>query len=92
MPMISMAFIKAARLRIEKQKDYGSIDDYFPFGPKSYCHELHKKVKRLVTLELLETNPVNESVEDNLLDLLNYASYYWEFLERRKNATNLWKL
>lgn len=77
---ISKAFIKAAKIRAEKQKDYGSIEDYFPFGPKSYCHELHKKTKRLVFLELSNIPPINESVLDNLLDLINYASYYYEHL------------
>jgi len=77
---LSPAFYAAAKIRSNKQKDYGSIKDYFPFDGKSYCHELHKKVKRLVTLEKAGVNPTNESVKDNLLDLINYASYYYEFL------------
>ena len=78
--IISPAFIKATKIRAEKHEDYGGIDDYFPFGAKSYCHELHKKTKRLVTLEKAGVLPTHESVKDNLLDLINYASYYYEFL------------
>jgi len=76
----SKAFVAAALLRAEKQKDYGGLDDYFPFGAKSFCHELHKKTKRLVTLEKAGASPIHESVKDNLLDLINYASYYYEYL------------
>lgn len=81
---ISEAFIEATKIRAEKQKDYGSIIDYFPFGSKSYCHELHKKTKRLVYLESLDIHPTNESVLDNLLDLINYASYYYEYLVEKE--------
>ena len=77
---ISQAFIAAARVRAEKKKDYGGIKDYFPFGSKSYCHELHKKTRRLVNLEQSGVLPTHESVIDNLIDLINYASYYYEYL------------
>ena len=77
---ISPAFKAAAAIRANKQLDYGGIYEYFPFGPMSYVHELHKKTKRLVHLTLEAIDPENESVEDNLLDLINYASYYYEFL------------
>jgi len=77
---ISRAFIAAAVVRIQKKKDYGGIEGYFPFGPKSYCHELHKKTKRLITLEKQGVIPTHESIMDNLIDLMNYASYYYEYL------------
>lgn len=83
---ISIAFIHAHNVRILKKGDYGSIADYFPFGAKSFCHELHKKTKRLVNLAKKKTNiPQNESLEDNLLDLINYASYYYEWLKGELN-------
>ena len=82
---ISQAFIEAAKMRAHKKKDYGGLEDYFPFGPKSYCHELHKKTKRLVTLAKEGSTPMHESVLDNLLDLINYASYYYEFLMEEQN-------
>jgi len=78
---ISQAFIVAAKVRAAKKKDYGGIEDYFPFGTKSYCHELHKKTKRLVNIEQSGVlSPLHESIIDNLIDLINYASYYYEYL------------
>ena len=78
---ISEAFYQAAIIRTAKRKDYGGdLEDYFPFGAKSYCHELHKKTKRLVNLEKTNADPIHESVTDNLLDLINYASFYFEYL------------
>ena len=88
---ISIAFVAATKLRAAKKLDYGSIEDYFPFKAQSYCHELHKKVKRLVTLTKAGVTPTHESIEDNLLDLINYASYYYEYLLEGggSNAKNL---
>ena len=81
MEKISKAFIEANKIRIAKRKDYGGdLDNYFPFEGKSYCHELHKKTKRLVNLEKSDFIPLHESVIDNLLDLINYASFYYEYL------------
>lgn len=77
---LSPAFEKATELRLSK-RDYGGIAEYFPFGDKSYCHEIHKKAKRLVNLAQTGKEPNHESVKDNLLDIINYASYYYEFLE-----------
>lgn len=76
---MSPAFIAAATIRHLKKNDYGSIADYFPFGDKSYVHEIHKKTKRIVNLTKEGTEPNWESIEDNLLDLINYASYYYEW-------------
>ena len=84
---ISQAFIAAAKVRAAKRKDYGGdLKDYFPFGPKSYCHELHKKTKRLVNLEQsgADSPPIHESVMDNLVDLINNASFYYEYLAEKE--------
>jgi len=79
--VLSEAFYHAAEIRANKRIDYGGdLKDYFPFGPKSYCHELHKKTKRLVHLEQAGMGPIHESIKDNLLDLINYASFYYEYL------------
>jgi len=43
---------------------------------------IYVKTKRLVNLadqNRMGTEPNNESIEDNIIDLINYASYYWEF-------------
>ena len=76
---ISPAFPAAAKLRSAK-RDYGGIAVYFPYGDKSFCHEINKKSLRLVNLADTGGKPNCESVTDNLLDLINYASYYYEHL------------
>jgi hypothetical protein len=77
---ISPAFIQAARLR-QSKRDYGGIKEYFPFGDKSYVQMLHVKTQRLVNLTKTGGIPNHESIKDSVVDLMNYASYYWEFLE-----------
>lgn len=75
------AFEAATKIQIEKQKDYRGIDLYFPFKDKSYLHEINKKTLRLMALTEVDPEEIaNESVEDNLLDLINYAAYYYEYL------------
>ena len=78
---ISPAFIKAAKLR-ELKKDYGSIKESFPFGDLSFAQMVHIKAKRLVNLadqSRMGIEPNCESIEDSLLDIINYASYWWEY-------------
>jgi len=77
---VSPAFIKAAEIRLAK-RDYGGIAEYFPFGNKSFVQMIHVKTKRLVNLTKSLQPPQNESIEDNLIDLINYASYYYEWLK-----------
>lgn len=78
--VISPAFKAATDLRKSKS-DYGDIISYFPYDEKSFCHEIYKKARRLMIMARNEIEPNYESVQDNLLDLINYASYYWEYLE-----------
>ena len=82
--VLSPAFHEAAKLRQSKQQDYGSLYDYFPFGKYSYVHEIHKKAKRLVNLTQSIGQINHESIYDNLLDLINHASYYFEELTDQK--------
>ena len=77
---LSPAFHAAHKIRKDKS-DYGDIKSYFPFGKYSYIHEINKKAKRLVNLTQTGYAPNFESIEDNLVDLINYASYYWEHLK-----------
>jgi len=88
MDEMSDAFQIAAALRKSKKKDYGGLEGYFPFGGKSYVHEINKKSKRLVQLISTGATPNHESVEDTLIDLINYASYYWEYLNGYKGESN----
>lgn len=82
---LSPAFYKAAQVRKEKGGDYGGIMDYFPFGDVSFVQMLHIKTKRLVNLAKSGATPANEDVSQNLIDLINYASYYWEYREGKLN-------
>ena len=68
----------------KKGEDYnnGSVkpDDYFLYGRKSYLQMVHLKTTRLKSL--METEKVNyESLEDTLIDLINYAAL-WASKER----------
>ena len=86
--IFSGAFIAASKLRNSKSGDYGSIKDYFPYGDASYVQMIHVKTKRLVHLAdqaRMGVEPTHESIKDNLLDLINYASYYYEWLEGELN-------
>lgn len=75
----SPAFIAASKIRRAKKNDYGGIKEYFPFGDKSYVQMIHTKTTRLVSLTKASNQPKHESIEDSLLDLINYASYYYEW-------------
>lgn len=59
-----------------KRKDYGqtTTETYHKFGPVSMLIRMHDKLGRLDNmLGTGAKNNVNESVEDTLLDLANYA-------------------
>ena len=87
--VISSAFMKAHGLRVSKGNDYGNqtqkeLFDYFPFGHMSFAQMIHVKAKRIVSLadkERMGIEPNHESIKDSVLDILNYASYYYEWLE-----------
>lgn len=73
---------------IKKHEDYNqgavTLDAYFPFGDYSYVQMLHVKILRLVSLCSQDptTKPNYESIEDTLLDLLNYTVFYLDFIRR----------
>lgn len=77
---------KAIELQELKGKDYNgnvTIDDYFPFGEKSYAHMVHTKYLRMMSV--LEQESTNfESLEDTLLDMINYCSFFAAYLENKK--------
>lgn len=88
------AVMKAQELVIKKSEDYNQSgmkggealhadrDNYFPFGTKSYVHMLFTKTQRLVSLELKGGAPNFEGLRDTALDLINYASFFVERLDR----------
>lgn len=74
---------EAAELKVKKSKDYqGGMwkeKDYFPFGSQSYIHMMWTKMLRIRSVA--EKQDVNfESLEDSLLDMINYSAMYIAFL------------
>jgi hypothetical protein len=75
-------------LMLKKHQDYGSnqggdtpLEDYFPFGDKSYIQMLHVKTLRLVSLTNGNRDPNHEKVADTVRDLINYAVFYLDYLD-----------
>lgn len=67
--------VDAVDLLIKKHQDYGpkNISDA-PGGPiNGLAVRLHDKVARLSNLTSYNKKPTNESLEDTLVDILNYA-------------------
>lgn len=87
---LSPVHLELARLRAAKGADYNSsgieIRDYFPLGHQSYFQMVFLKAKRLQSLIGLIRDgrrAIHEGLRDTLLDLLNYATYWVEALDRR---------
>lgn len=81
----------AAALKERKSQDYqGGLyteADYFPYGSKSYAHMIHTKYLRMMSLldKEFTGDEVNfESLEDTLIDMINYAAMFAAFLENKK--------
>jgi hypothetical protein len=71
---------------VKKHEDYNSgvqLTDYFPFGDTSYIQMLHVKVLRLRSLHAKTGAPNFESCHDTVMDLINYAVFYAEYLQRK---------
>lgn len=58
---------------VKKQKDYGS-DNIIRFGRIGLLVRLHDKVARLENLIKKQANPINESLYDNYMDVINYCA------------------
>lgn len=87
---ISPVLKRITELRAQKGNDYNTgvqLEDYFPLGHKSYFQMVFLKTKRIQSiLEVMDQGkPLNfEGLEDTILDLLNYATFYAEFIEAEK--------
>ena len=81
----------AADLKQRKSKDYQggkwTEEDYFPFGDKSYLHMIVTKYLRIMSVAEQE-NTNFESLEDSLIDMINYCAMYAAFIENRKMKEN----
>ena len=79
--------IPAMELATRKSQDYQSsfvkLESYFPFADKSYIQMLNVKVLRLISLAEGKT-PNFESMQDTVLDLINYAVFYLDYLEKQR--------
>ena len=78
---------EAADLMQRKAEDYQGdayqLEDYFPFGDKSYLHMIHTKYTRLMSVCTREGDTNFESAEDTLLDMINYCSFYVKYLREQ---------
>lgn len=81
---VSPVHVRLAKLRAAKGKDYNTgvaLTDYFPFGHESYAQLIYMKAMRLRSLiEVMRAGgkPNFEGIEDTVLDLLNYGTFYAE--------------
>ncbi len=84
----------AALLKEAKSKDYqgGQFDEesYFPFGYESYMTMILTKITRIRSVaEREDKSDINfESMEDSLLDLINYASMMCAWVENNRMKEN----
>lgn len=77
---------QASAIMFRKAQDYNNpkavqLHDYFPFKDKSYVQMLHVKTQRLISLAESDSAPNFESTKDSVLDLINYAVIYLDYLE-----------
>ena len=80
---------EAAELKVAKSKDYQGgqwkESDYFPFGNQSYIHMMWTKMLRIRSVA--EKSDVNfESLEDSLLDMINYSAMFIAFLRDKDSG------
>lgn len=77
----------AITLKERKSKDYqGGLwteEDYFPFGHQSYLHMIHTKYLRIRSVAG-QDNTNFESLEDSLVDMINYCAMYAAWLENER--------
>jgi len=77
----------AIALKEKKSKDYqGGMwteEDYFPFGHESYLHMIHTKYLRIRSVAQQE-NTNFESLEDSLIDMINYCAMYGAWVENQR--------
>lgn len=82
---IPTAVKDALALCAKKSVDYNKHTGrgaYFPMGLPSYAQMIHTKSMRLVNLASTRAEPNFESVRDTCLDLINYAWFLADAVER----------
>lgn len=88
---MSPIFKEVTKIAIKKSEDYNngngqpaSRAQYFPFGLLSYAQMLHTKTQRLNSLAQQDKKPNNESIRDTLLDIINYATFTVEAIDKEE--------
>lgn len=77
---------ECAKIQIAKSHDYQNAKstvkqiDYYPNGLMSIWEEINKKNLRMKSLLQSGEKPKNESLEDSAKDMINYCSFFVEFL------------
>lgn len=86
---MSPVFKEVTEIAIKKSQDYNNGNGqptsravYFPFGLLSYAQMLHIKSQRLNSLAQQDKLPNNESIRDTLLDMINYAAFAVEAIDK----------
>lgn len=86
---MSPVFAEVTHISMKKSQDYNngqykpmSRSNYFPFGLLSYAQMLHTKSQRLNSLAQQTKKPNNESIRDTLLDMINYATFAIEAIDK----------
>jgi hypothetical protein len=78
----------AMELVAKKAQDYGDdakevgLHTYFPYGMPSYVQMMHTKTLRLVAITKSGRMPNYETVNDTLIDLINYAVFALDYLDK----------
>lgn len=85
----------ANNIKISKAKDYEGgenikNEDYFLYGEKSIMGEIWKKTLRLRNLidTRTEDNPQHETLDDTILDLINYAADFYAYRKMKRGKDN----
>lgn len=86
------AIRKAVALKKKKSSDYNSGGvskfDYNLHGSQTCLDDIWKKVLRLRSLIDSGKPPENESIEDTLIDLINYSADFYSYLQYQKIKEN----
>jgi len=79
----------AIEIYAKKSEDYNNesaVEDYFPFGNISYLQLIHMKYMRIMSVAKSNSKPNYESLEDSLLDMINYCSFFVSYTQNLKGA------
>lgn len=87
-------FADAFSICQQRASDYNDLtaptgitrDMYFPLGLPSYAQMLHVKSTRLLSLAAVKRGTKGESVKDTALDMINYAAFLAERIDRNDGS------